>query len=72
MIQLPSELAPAQTGNNICYLKYADPKSNEQLLVLMTYGEVYLLDTVSETFQQLNGSYAISTVEKYSTIEIKD
>ena len=47
---MPEELAPISQGNSICTVKFADPRSNEHLLVFMNYGEVYLLDTVSEKY----------------------
>ena len=59
-VQMPEELAPISQGNSICTFKFADPSSNEHLLVFMNYGEVYLLDTVSEKYtQQKDGSYEL-------------
>ena len=70
---MPEELAPISQGNSICTVKFADPRSNEHLLVFMNYGEVYLLDTVSEKYtQQKDGRYELCQLRRFSTIEVKD
>ena len=59
-------------GNTICHLKFADPNSNENLLVFMSEGEVFCLDTVSENFiQNKDGSYLCTTIKKFSLVDIK-
>jgi hypothetical protein len=51
-IVIPNHIVPASRGNTITSLKFADPDSNEQLLVFMSEGEVLCLDAMSEQFVQ--------------------
>lgn len=49
-VAIPQFLLQLSRGNQICSLKFADPNSNEQLIVFMNEGEVFCLDTVTEQF----------------------
>lgn len=67
------EVLPESRGNTMTALKFADPNSNEQLLVFMSEGEVLCLDTTKDSFvKQNSGGYVLAQVKKFSLIDIKD
>jgi hypothetical protein len=64
---------PPNRGNTICAIKFADPLSNELLLVFLNEGQVMCLDTMTETFvQDKQGSHSIATIKKYSILNTKE
>jgi len=46
-ISIPQSLVPYNRGNSISSLKFPNPNSNEQLLVFMSMGEVFCLNTMT-------------------------
>lgn len=75
-IVMPDELV---AGNSIQSIRFALRESNDFLFVFMCNGDIYILETQSETFvepqnfesNKAMNPYSFDRIPKYATIDLK-
>lgn len=72
VIRIPSHLADPKRSQ-ITNLKFVDPESNEFLIVFMSDGTVFVIETLDESFMpNKEGQFELAVLAKISRIDVQN